>query len=217
MATTLSADLASLTIDRGAKTVAGGPPKVPLGWLLFAAVAVLAYVKGKPYLEAQFFKTEVEVTEIARVSPAQASIELRSSGYVVPQMRSEVVAKLPGRVAKSLVLVETDVQVKFIDDPVGVLPDMAARVSFLSNAIDESQLQEKPKLVVPAAAVVERSGHRVVFVLDGDSVHMQDVTLGPPFGDGFELVAGPEPGTKVIKAPPVTLLDGQKVRARTPS
>jgi HlyD family secretion protein len=413
MATTLSADLASLKIDRGAKTVAGGPPKAPLGWLLFAVVAVLAYVKGKPYLEAQFFKTEVEVTEIALVSPAQASIELSSSGYVVPQTRSEVAAKVPGRVARSLVreggevkagqvlleldsadqlaaiqsaklraaaararvataranvaeirrqadreaqlvkmgaspaaraddltaraqsldeqvkaseaevaaaeaevaalkvtlgymtlfapidgtvlnkppevgdllgnvlglgttnagtiqianfkslMVETDVpegrlhlvrigspceivldaypekrfrgeavevmprvnrakatvgvKVKFIDDPVGVLPDMAARVSFLTKAVEAAALHEKPKLVVPAAAVVQRGGQRFVFVLDGDSVHMKAVRLGPAFGDGFELVAGPESGTKVIKAPPVTLLDGQKVRERTPS
>jgi HlyD family secretion protein len=56
-----------------------------------------------------------------------------------------------------------------------------------------------------------------VFVLDGDSVRMKTVTLGPAFGDGFELVSGPAPGTKVIKAPPPTLADGQKVRERTPS
>jgi RND family efflux transporter MFP subunit len=413
MANTLSSDLASLKIDRGPKVAASGPPKAPLGWLLAAVILAVVFVKGKPYLEAQFFKTEVEVTEIAMVSPAQASIELSSSGYVVPQVRSEVSAKVPGRVAKLSVregdkvkagqllieldradqlaavqaakmraaaararvataranladgqrqaerearlvregaaaaaraddlaarvlsleetvkaseaevaaadaevdalkvtlgnmtlfapiegtvlnkppemgdllgnvlglgttnagtiqiadfrslMVETDVpesrlhlvkigspceivldaypqkryrgeavevmpkvnrnkatvgvKVKFVDDPAGALPDMAARVSFLSKPVEAAQLQEKPKLIVPAAALTERSGSRVVFVLDGDSVRMKTVTLGPAFGDGFELVSGPSPGTKVIKAPPPTLADGQKVRERTPS
>jgi RND family efflux transporter MFP subunit len=416
MASTLSSDLASLKIDRGPKTVAGRPPRAPLGWILSAVllvVAIVGLVKGRPYLEAQFFKTEVEITEIALVSPSQASIELSSSGYVVPQVRSEVAAKVPGRVAKLAVReggqvkagqvlieldradqqaavqsaklraaaararvataranladarrqaereaqlvkqgasaasraedlaarvlsldeqvkatdaevaaaeaevealrvtlgymtlyspidgtvlnkppevgdllgnvlglgttnagtiqiadfrslqVETDVpegrlhlvrigspceivldaypqqryrgeavevmpkvnrakatvgvKVKFLDETRGVLPDMAARVSFLSKAVEAAQLQEKPKLIVPAVALAERSGSRVVFVLDGDSVRMKPVTLGPAFGDGFELTAGPAPGTKVIKSPPATLADGQKVRERTPT
>jgi HlyD family secretion protein len=94
---------------------------------------------------------------------------------------------------------------------------MSARVSFLSKPVEAAQLQEKPKTVVPADALTERDGARVVFVLDGDNVRMKTVTLGPAFGDGFELVAGPEPGTKVIKSPPSTLSDGQKVKERTAS
>jgi hypothetical protein len=38
------------------------------------------------------------------------------------------------------------------------------------------------------------------------------VTLGPPFGTGFELKDGPTPGTKVIKDPPATLTDGQPIK-----
>jgi hypothetical protein len=142
MATTLPADLASLDIDR-AKTLAGGPPKAPLGWLLFAIIAVVAYVKGKPYLESEFFETEVELTQI-------------------------------------------------------------------------SQLATQAQPIVPAAAVVERHGKRVVFVFDGEIAHMQSVTLGPAIGDGFALQAGPEAGTQVIKAPADSLVDGQKVSERTP-
>jgi hypothetical protein len=140
--------------------------------------------------------------------------EIVLDAYPQKRYRGEAIEVMP-RVNRAKATV--GVKVKFVDDLSGVLPDMAARVSFLTKPVEASALQEKPKLVVPAAAVAERGGNRVVFVLDGDSVHMKNVTLGPAFGDGFELVAGPESGTKVIKAPPETLLDGQKVRERTAS
>ena len=51
----------------------------------------------------------------------------------------------------------------------------------------------------PGQAVVDRAGARMVFVADGGKVHLQSVTLGKPFGDGFELVEGPAPGTKLVE------------------
>jgi hypothetical protein len=109
------------------------------------------------------------------------------------------------------------VKVKFVDETDGVLPDMAARVSFLAKPVELTQLQEKPKLIVPAIAIVERGGDHIVFVLDADTVHMRSVSLGAQFGDGFEMTAGPEAGTKLIKSPPDTMFDGQKVKERTSS
>ena len=64
---------------------------------------------------------------------------------------------------------------------------MAARVSFLSEELDAEALKEPPKLVVPARAVVERGGAKVVFVLDDERVRMATVTVGAPFGGGLEL------------------------------
>jgi multidrug efflux pump subunit AcrA (membrane-fusion protein) len=54
------------------------------------------------------------------------------------------------------------IKVSFVDRPAEVLPDMAARVSFLSAAIDEQALKLPPKLVVPTEAVVQRDGADVV-------------------------------------------------------
>ena len=65
-----------------------------------AGAAAAAYVFGYPLLEARLFKTEVALTEISMVSPAQASITVTSTGYVVPQRISKVGAKVAGRVAK---------------------------------------------------------------------------------------------------------------------
>lgn len=99
---------------------------------------------------------------------------------------------------------------------VEILPDMAARVSFLSKALDAASVQERPHLVVPAAAVTERNGDKVVFVLDGDTARVTPVTLGPAIGGGFEVVRGPSTGTRVVKDPPGTLEDGQRVKERSP-
>jgi RND family efflux transporter MFP subunit len=61
--------------------------------------AVVALVKvGKPAIEASLFKTEVAVAEVASVSPSQASIEVTSSGYVVPQVVARVGTKVMGRI-----------------------------------------------------------------------------------------------------------------------
>jgi HlyD family secretion protein len=50
------------------------------------------------------------------------------------------------------------VKVKFLDRDDTVLPEMAARVSFLEAPLDEKKLNEPPKKIVPGSAVVERAG-----------------------------------------------------------
>jgi len=106
------------------------------------------------------------------------------------------------------------VKVKFVDAADGVLPDMSARVSFLSQPLDEVALGAKPKPVVPASALAERSGAKVVFVIDGDAVHMRTVRVGEKLGSGYELIEGPAAGTRVVANPPATLADGHRVKER---
>jgi len=106
------------------------------------------------------------------------------------------------------------VRVSFVDDKEGVLPDMAARVSFLSEALDAKALKEPPKIIVPASALAERAGSKVVFSVEDNVVRMLPVKLGPAFGRGFELVDGPRPGTRLVASPPATLADGQRVKEK---
>jgi RND family efflux transporter MFP subunit len=103
------------------------------------------------------------------------------------------------------------VKVAFVDRAAEVLPEMAARVSFLSEELDEAAMQAAPKVVVPAAAIVDRGGAKVVFVVEEGILRMRGVTLGDALGSGFELVDGPASGTKVVRGPADTLTDGQKV------
>lgn len=105
------------------------------------------------------------------------------------------------------------VKVKFTDDLEGVLPEMSARVSFLSKAITDDALKEAPKRVVPKEAVVERNGGPVVFTVDSGKLHAYPVKLGGPMGDtAVELVDGPPPGTKVVAKPTPETQDGLRIK-----
>jgi RND family efflux transporter MFP subunit len=97
MADDLSASLSSLKIDRNAPP----PSRGWLKWVVWLAVLGGLGVGGvlaKPYIEAQLFKTTVVLTEIAMVSPAQASVQLTASGYVQADVASRMAPKVPGRV-----------------------------------------------------------------------------------------------------------------------
>jgi HlyD family secretion protein len=402
----VAADLASLRIDRNERPPSSGRAlRWVVGVLALCAIAVATWRVALPMFEAQLFKTEVGVTEVALVSPAQAQVQLTSAGYVVPQIQVDVSSKLVGRVdraklregdrvtqgqvifeletsdqrtqvasaqaraaaarartataraqlaevmqqlvrerklaatgaigaataddlaarSKSLeeqvhvadadveaslaevnalsvnltnttirapidgtvvtkplqpgdvvtpgtpmakiadfgsIVVETDVpegrlhlvskggpceivldaypdrrwrgevvdtspqlnrakatatvKVRFLDRDDTVLPEMAARVSFLDSPLDERKLKEAPKKIVPGSAIAERAGTKVVFTLDAGRARMVPVTLGASFGGGFELVDGPSPGTKLVSDPPPNLGDGQSVKERSP-
>jgi len=413
MADQLSSDLAALRIDRETPPRRGNLLVRVLIVAGAVGAAVVGYRLGVPYLEAKVFKPEVEVTEIAVVSPAQASVELTSTGYIVAQLTSKVAPKVPGKVSKahvregsqvkegdilleidpsdqrasiasaasqtavakaraqtaranlneargqldraealaregigpksaaddmksrvaaleemvkaadaearaqgavvaalnvtldsftlrapiggtivnkppeigefvgpqpagiaadmggveiadfSTMMVETDVpeqrlsqvkiggpaeivldaypskryrgkameitprvnrtkatvtvKVAFVDDREGVMPDMAARVSFLSSELDKAELKAPPKTIVPGEAIATRNGAKVVFVVDDGQVRIVPVELGPAFGSGFELRRGPPPGTKLVKSPAETLADGKAVKEKTGS
>lgn len=107
------------------------------------------------------------------------------------------------------------VKVKLIDSPDIVRPDMSARVSFLSRPLDEKQLAEAAKSVVPGAALVDHAGGKAVYVVEEGHVRLVPVTLGASFGSGFELKSGPAPGTKLVKDPPIDLADGQQVKEKS--
>ena len=406
----LSSDLASLKIDRSVRPKGKSPIGAILTVLLLLGVAGAAYRFGLPYLEAAVFKTEVDVTEVITVSPAQASVELTSTGYVVAQTLSSVATKVAGKVkaqyvkqgakvkagdllleidtadqkasiasadsqaaaararvmtAKanlldieqqtrraqalseagigpkgatedllarsvslkaqvqaaeadaraqealvaqlrvnlvsytvvapisgtvvnkppqvgefvgpqpagiaidmggvqiadfSTLMVETDVpeqrlsqikmggpteivldafpnrryrgkavevtprvnrvkatvtvKVAFVDENDGVLPDMAARVSFLTGELDKEALKTPPKTVVPASAVTQVQGSKVVYRLEAGVVRMSPVTLGPALSGGFEVVSGVSSGTRLVNNPPQGLADGQRIKER---
>jgi RND family efflux transporter MFP subunit len=107
------------------------------------------------------------------------------------------------------------VKVAFVDEKEDVLPDMAARVSFLASELNKEAMKAPPKVVVPGSAIKEVSGAKVVFRLEDGTVRLTPITLGPAFGTGFELVSGPGAGTRVVNNPPEGLADGQKIKERT--
>lgn len=122
-----------------------------------------------------------------------------------------VVETLGQRVNRSKATVM--VKVKFVDDTSGVLPEMSARVSFLSKAIEEAALKQAPKKVVAKDAVVDRAGEKLVFAVDNGRLRAMPVRVAGPMGDtAVELADGPPPGVKVVAQPTIEMQDGTRVK-----
>lgn len=169
-----------------------------------------------PVLEIANFDSMVVETDVPEarlhvVKPG-APAEIVLDAYPDQRLRGEVTEISP-RVdrAKATVIVK----VKFVDGAAMALPDMAARVSFLTKALEADAMKEPAKLYVPGSAVADRDGRKVVFVVDeNEKVHAESVTLGDAMASGWELKNGPRDGTKVVANPPEYLADGQKVKER---
>jgi len=144
---------------------------------------------------------------------AKGPCEIVLDAYPDKRWRGEVVETSP---QLNRAKATATVKVRFLDRDSTVLPEMAARVSFLESALDETKLKEPPKTIVPGSAVVERAGAKVVFAVDSGKVRMLPIAVGAPFADGFELTSGPPPGTKLVNNPPATLADGQAIKEKSP-
>jgi RND family efflux transporter MFP subunit len=104
-------------------------------------------------------------------------------------------------------------KVKFDQIDPRVLPEMSAKVSFLSQEVTPEQ--EKPLVSVSQDAIVERDGRPVVFaVRDGRAV-MVPVARGAKIGDAVAISGNVKTGEKVVDKPPPSLANGALVKAAT--
>jgi HlyD family secretion protein len=87
---------------------------------------------------------------------------------------------------------------------------MSLKVLFLKDSSVAGS--DKPKLTVPAAAVVSRSGKKVVFIISGDHVTETPVTLGEASGNGIVVISGIHDGEKVVLSPEESLSNGTKIK-----
>lgn len=101
------------------------------------------------------------------------------------------------------------VKVRFEDKDERILPEMSAKVAFLSQQIPPDQRGRRT--VVAPDAVVERSGKRIVFVVQNDRAVATAVQTGAKLGEFVEVTEGVEAGAKVVVRPPETLQDGMAV------
>jgi multidrug efflux pump subunit AcrA (membrane-fusion protein) len=101
------------------------------------------------------------------------------------------------------------VKVRFAERDPRVLPEMSARVAFLERPVAKNE--EAPKTAVNPAALVERGGKKVVFVVKDDAVVLTPVVIGERMGDMVEVREGVKPGDKVVVNPPAKLKNGTRV------
>jgi multidrug efflux pump subunit AcrA (membrane-fusion protein) len=113
--------------------------------------------------------------------------------------------------AKATVLTK----VRFVDKDEQVLPEMSAKVAFLTEELSETQINEKPKILVDPAAVVDRQNSKVVFLVKGEEVVEKVVKVDKMVGNALEVLDGIAPGDQVVLNPDGELKNGTKIKVIT--
>jgi RND family efflux transporter MFP subunit len=103
-------------------------------------------------------------------------------------------------------------KVKFLESDDRILPEMSAKVAFLSRPLKAGE--RRPRLAIPKAALVTRDGKAFAFRLEGNRVKLVPLKLGEKMGDLVEIDQGLKEGDKVVLKPPASLKDGSKVKAK---
>ena len=102
------------------------------------------------------------------------------------------------------------VKVKFLNMDSRILPEMSAKVAFLSR--EASNDEQQPRLAIPQKAIRVRNGNTMVFVVRGNRVDEMKVSAGHQIGDMIEINSGLTKGEKVVINPPAKLRNGSRIK-----
>jgi RND family efflux transporter MFP subunit len=102
------------------------------------------------------------------------------------------------------------VKVRFLDKDSRILPEMSAKVAFLSRPATGEE--KKPRTALNQAALVNRKNGKVVFLVKEDKVVETPVSLGSPIGDMIELLEGVKVGDQIVLNPSDRLKNGSKIK-----
>jgi RND family efflux transporter MFP subunit len=176
----------------------------PIGAAADAKAAVVS-IADMDSLQVEVDVSESNIQQVKVGQPCEISLDS------LPDTR------FPGRVhmivptadrTKASVLVK----VAFRDKDPRILPEMSAKVAFLSRPVGEAE--QKPLKAVPATAVVTASGQTTVFAVRSDRADKTTVQVGQQLGGMVEILDGLQVGDRVVTAPLEKIKDGTRVQIR---
>jgi len=152
---------------------------------------------------------EVDVNEsyISRVKPGQEVVAVLDAypDWMIP---SRVITTVPtADRQKATVLV----RIGFNELDPRILPDMAIKVSFLRDADESATPVAQSTTLAPRATIKTEGGNSFAFIVRGDGVERRAVRLGDADGDRVEVLAGLQPGDRVVVSPPAELTAASKI------
>ena len=153
-------------------------------------------------------EADVSESNLERVSVGQPC-EITLDAFPEKRYRGVVHMIVPtADRAKATILTK----VRFLDKDDRVLPEMSAKVSFLTQEIPEAQIDAKRRITVDPAAIVNRNNSNVVFLVREQRVIETPVLLGSMIGKSREITQGLTPGDQVVLQPDPELKTGMKVK-----
>jgi len=147
--------------------------------------------------------------------PQSAAVDLMKVGVPVQITLNGLAAPIPAQITRTSAAIDPQARTFRVEIDVAkpdhdLVPGMYVDVAFLLN---NSGLLE-----VPAAALVFRSGHPQVAVVDATgNVHLRDVAIGRDDGNTIELQSGMKSGERLVLNLSSQIADGQPVRVSADS
>jgi HlyD family secretion protein len=160
-------------------------------------------------LEVEADVSESNVGKVRADQPVEITLD------ALPELRFRgSVARIVPTIDRAKATVMTKVRFEKLD--ARVLPEMSAKVNFLSQA--PSAAEQQPVLAVNPQAVARHEGGQRVFRIGADAkVEAVPVTPGRTLGDVVEIAPGAlKRGDRVVLAPPADLKPGQAVTVGGP-
>jgi HlyD family secretion protein len=149
---------------------------------------------------------DVNETNIAKVKLGQQA-EVAAEARPERKYKGEVRQVVPtADRTKGIV----QVKIRLLDPDELLLPEMAARASFLR---DGALAGAPRRLIAPRGAVRDRGGRKVVFIFEGGRVRAQAVETGAEGEDGVEIRSGLGGGEEVVTGGAV-VEDGAEARIK---
>lgn len=174
----------------------------PIGAAANAKAAVVT-IADMGSLQVEVDVSETSITHIKVWQPCDIQLD------ALPNQRfqGEVYSIVPTiDRSKATVLVK----VRFLSRDPRMLPDMSAKVSFLSRRLAPSEL--KPRLAASQSALIERGDTAFAFLIEGNRVRERPVKPGSKLGDMTEILSGLKAGDRLVIKPPKGLKDGSRIK-----
>lgn len=162
-------------------------------------------------------EADVSESNLSKIKVGQPC-EIALDAFPDLRLRGEVSRLVPTvDRAKASVLTK----IRFVDRDPRVLPEMSAKVAFLSEAMPDDRRQALA--VVQKDALAQRGRRSIVFVIRDGVARIVPVTVGLKINDDVELRGVPatksdgktqtliEVGDRVVQKPPLSLEDGKRV------
>lgn len=174
----------------------------PLGAAANAKAAVVTIAD----LKSLQVEADVSETNLGLVKNGQPC-EIQLDAIPDLRFRGEVHAIVPtADRAKATVMVK----VRFLDKDPRILPEMRAKVAFLSRPL--SQEEQKPRTAVIRSAIVNQGNREIIFLVEGNRAIETPITTGEPLGEMIEVLGGAKAGDRVVAKPPKRLRDGFRIK-----
>jgi HlyD family secretion protein len=155
-------------------------------------------------LEVEADVSESSLSKVSVGQPTEITLD------ALPDVRFRgTVSRIVPTVDRAKATVMTKVKFDAID--ARVLPEMSAKVSFLSQAVTPEQ--QKPLTAVHPDALATRDGKTVVFVVRDGKTAAVNVTPGQKIGDLTAISGDVKTGEKAVLKPASDLVAGVEVKA----